>query len=79
MVWPERALTRSGEPAKQKMTTTPQPTDKLDAAAIVVVNGPADDALQASGSYGVTPSDLNGPLEPGAVKVARRVLRRARA
>ena len=70
MVWPERALTRSGEPTTKKTTTTPEPTDKLDAAAIVVVNGPADETLQASGSYGVTPSDLNGLLEPGAVKVA---------
>ena len=57
-----------------KMTTTPQPTDKLDAAMNVVVNGPADETLQTSGSYGVAPSDLNGLLEPGAVKVARRVL-----
>jgi hypothetical protein len=61
------------------MTTTPQPTDKLDAATNIVVNGPADETLQTSGSYGVAPSDLNGLLEPGAVKVARRVLRRARA
>jgi hypothetical protein len=61
------------------MTITPEPKDKLDAAITVVVNGPADEKLQASGSYGVAPSDLNGLLEPGAVKVARRVLRRARA
>src|SRR5450755_3669387 len=27
------------------MTMTPQPTDKLDAATLVAVNGPADDAL----------------------------------
>ena len=27
------------------MTTTPEPTDKLDAATIVAVNGPADDTL----------------------------------
>ena len=46
MVWPERALTRSGEPAKRKMTTTPEPTDKLDAATPVAVNGPADETLQ---------------------------------
>jgi hypothetical protein len=29
------------------MTTTPEPTDKLDAAANVAVNGPADDTLHA--------------------------------
>jgi hypothetical protein len=58
---------------RRKITTTP------DATAIVVVNGPSDDALQASGSYGVARSDLNGLLEPSAVKVARRILRRARA
>jgi len=29
----------------EKMTMTPQPTDKLDAATLVAVNGPADDAL----------------------------------
>jgi hypothetical protein len=27
------------------MTMTPEPTDKLDAATIVAVNGPADDTL----------------------------------
>jgi hypothetical protein len=27
------------------MTMTPEPTDKLDATTIVVVNGPADDTL----------------------------------
>jgi hypothetical protein len=45
------------------MTTTPKPTDKLGAATIVVVNRPADETLQSSGSYGVAPSDLNGSLE----------------
>ena len=29
---PERALTRSGEPVKRKMTEAPEPKDKLDAA-----------------------------------------------
>ena len=29
------------------MTTMPEPTDKLDAAANVAVNGPADDTLQS--------------------------------
>jgi hypothetical protein len=28
------------------MTTTPEPTDKLDATTNVAVNGPADDTLQ---------------------------------
>ena len=42
------------------MTTTPEPTDKLDAATNVAVNGPADDTLQSvSGSYGVAPPDLH--------------------
>ena len=42
---PERALTRSGEPVKRKMTKTPKPKDKLDAATIVAVNGPKDVTL----------------------------------
>jgi len=42
-----RALTWSGEPQQEKVTMTPQPTDKLDAATTVVVNGPADDPPQA--------------------------------
>jgi hypothetical protein len=37
---PERALTRSGEPAKRKMTEAPELKDKLDAATIVAANGP---------------------------------------
>jgi hypothetical protein len=54
------------------MTMTPEPTDKLDAAATAVVNGPADDPLPyRNGSYGVTPPDLEGLLEPDAVKAAR--------
>ena len=37
---------------------TPKPTDKLDAATTVVVNGPADDPnSELSGSYGVAPPD----------------------
>ena len=39
---PERALTRSGEPVKRKMTMTPEPKDKLDTTATVVVSGPED-------------------------------------
>ena len=47
----------------------PEPTDKLDAAANAAANGPADDTLSlASGWYGVAPSDLNGLLEPDALK-----------
>jgi hypothetical protein len=42
VVWPERALTRSGEPVERKMTEAPEPEDKLDATATVVVNGPED-------------------------------------
>ena len=42
MVRPERALTRSGEPVRRKMTKAPEPEDKLDAATHVVVNGPED-------------------------------------
>jgi hypothetical protein len=49
---------------------TPAPTDKLDAAATVAVNGPADEPLPLSGSYGVTPPDLQGLLEPDARKRA---------
>ncbi len=41
----ERALTRSGEPVKRKMTMTPEPKDKLDATTIVGVNGPEDEVL----------------------------------
>ena len=42
VVRPERALTRSGEPVRRKMTKAPEPEDKLDAATHVVVNGPED-------------------------------------
>ena len=45
MVWLERVLTRSGEPVKRKMTKTPEPTGKLDAATTVAANGPEDDIL----------------------------------
>jgi len=38
-------LTRSGEPVKRKMTEAPEPKDKLDAATMVVVNGPEDAAF----------------------------------
>jgi RNA-directed DNA polymerase len=38
----ERALTRSGEPVRRKMTEVPEPKGKLDAATSVVVNGPED-------------------------------------
>lgn len=62
------------------MTTTPEPTDKLDAATNVAVNGPADDTLQPeSGSYGASAPDLNGLLEPDALKGACPVPRRPRA
>ena len=57
---------------------TPEPTDKLDATTNVVVNGPADDSLQLSGSYDVAPSDLHGLLEPDAGRLARPVPRGAR-
>jgi len=33
------------EHPQEKMTMTPEPTDKLDATTYVAVNGPADDAL----------------------------------
>jgi RNA-directed DNA polymerase len=42
---PERALTRSGEPVKRKMTLTPEPKDKLGAMTTVVANGPEDATL----------------------------------
>jgi RNA-directed DNA polymerase len=40
----ESVLTRSGEPVETKMTKTPEPEDKLDAATttVGVVNGPED-------------------------------------
>ena len=38
----ESALTRSGELVERKMSKTPEPEDKLDAATIVAVNGPED-------------------------------------
>ncbi len=41
----ESGLTRSGEPVKRKTTMTPEPTDKLDAATQVVVNGPEGELL----------------------------------
>jgi hypothetical protein len=42
---PERVLTRSGEPVRRKMTGAPEPTDKLDAIANAMVNGPEDETL----------------------------------
>ena len=41
----ESGLTRSGEPVKRKTTMTPEPEDKLDATAQVVVSGPEDATL----------------------------------
>jgi RNA-directed DNA polymerase len=41
----EGALTRSGEPVERKMIEAPEPTDKLDAATMVVANGPEDATL----------------------------------
>ncbi len=38
----ESALTRSGKPVEKKMSEAPEPEDKLDATATVVVNGPED-------------------------------------
>ena len=63
------------------MTTTPAPTDKLDAAAQrrgERTRGRHARSL-ASGSYGAPPSDLNGLLEPDALKGACPVPRRPRA
>ena len=41
------------------MTMTPEPTDKLDAATNVAVNGPADErASTTRGSYGLAPPNL---------------------
>ena len=63
------------------MTKMPEATDELDAAAHAAVNGPADDTLQPCGADRTASRHriLTGLLEPGAVKAARRVLRRARA
>jgi hypothetical protein len=62
------------------MTETPEPTDKLDAATNVVVNGPADDPPQFCERIvrRLPPSDLNGLLEPDALKGACPVPRRPR-
>src|SRR5215216_7188574 len=45
VVRPERAPTRSGERVERMMTEAPEPEDKLDATANVVVNGPEDAAF----------------------------------
>ena len=75
---PERALTRSGEPVKRKMTKTPKPKDKLDAATNVAVNGPEDVTLEDEQSVGVGAAGPSlGLLEPDARKRARPVLRGA--
>jgi hypothetical protein len=47
---------------EEKMTTTPEPTDKLDAATKVVVNDQRTKrSLSVSGTYGVAPTDLHRP------------------
>lgn len=56
---------------------TPEPTDKLDAATRVAVNGPEGDPPISNGSYGLTPPDLKGLLEPDAGRLARPVPRGA--
>ena len=57
---------------------TPEPTDKLDAATMVVVNGPADDPLEVGADRTTSPHrTYTGLLEPDAVKVASPVLRGA--
>jgi hypothetical protein len=57
---------------------TPQPTDKLDAATAVVVNGPADDPhVDRADRKAERQQTSHGWLEPDAVKVARPVLRGA--
>src|ERR1700674_3713094 len=47
VVRPERALTRSGEPVRKKMTEAPEPEDKLDTTttSVAVVSGPEDATL----------------------------------
>ena len=57
------------------MTTTPEPTDKLDAATIVAVNGPADDTLDLRADR-TAPRHrtFTGLLEPDALKGACPVL-----
>ena len=54
---------------------TPEPTDKLDAATTVVVNGPADDPLEVEWIARRRPDRTDtGLLEPDASKGARPVL-----
>src|ERR1700687_2525495 len=47
VVRPERALTRSGEPVRKKMTEAPEPEDKLHTptTSVAVVSGPEDATL----------------------------------
>ena len=59
------------------MTTTPEPTDKLDAATKVVVNDPRTIHSALNGSYGAAPADLKGLLEPDAGRLASPVPRGA--
>jgi hypothetical protein len=84
----ERALTRSGEPVKRKMTMTLEPTDKLDAATTLVaaVNGPEGATLDwhavdwracEQNVRRLRQRIFTGLLEPDARKRARPVLRGA--
>ena len=59
------------------MTKTPEPTDKLDAATQVAVNGPADDPRNDKLTVRRHATDLDGLLEPCAGKLARPVPRGA--
>ena len=57
---------------------TPEPTDKLDAATTVVVNGPADDPLEVERIARRRPiGPTRACFEPDASKGARPVLRGA--
>jgi hypothetical protein len=66
------------------MTTTPEPTDKLDAATTVVVNGPADDRLDAERivrcrAAGPTRACLSRMHGNGHVRFIERGTRRRKA
>ena len=59
------------------MTMTPEPTDKLDTATQVVVNGPEDDPVCIERIVRLRATGPEGLLEPDAGRLARPVPRGA--
>jgi hypothetical protein len=75
-VWDNRPDTDPWDPArkgadvvrwtpKTTMTTTPQPMDKLDAAAMAAVSGPADDSFPVERIVGPCVIRPDGPARAG--------------